>query len=503
MVESRDWAVVVGSAVGLAGGLVVIAGMLNGAWARDALAYNLVYLIVEGVLGGDIDLAVVFPTGVLLAWLGLFVLDGYKQVQAVILPAAFPVFLGLLWWQGVWFTGEVGWLTYWWALLLGVVAGLVTGTLRKVSETRVGGVAVDLRRYPDASLGLYLIPSFVVVVGFLEAHLSYTTPALWNHGTDELVAQVGATVDAGLAVETGGLFVDLIGSLVVVVVLAVFTQYRTNRTIRVVSPSDTAMAALVGGLFGLVKSSPDYEGGDVTVDCPPAGMDYLDAAADAERRDDLPPDREAAEFKFREDGLLKRQRVVHVDTHRPPRDLKYVEALEARAERRGSRLGKAIHYLRGAVRLAVPNWWLARRGHTTQFVSRLDRADVLLLVVPFDELADASWDDIDDVDPEPGRASVSHPEQDDRISYLEAYDRICAAYTDVPNKEIIAVVTGIETAADELFEGAAVSWTPGSPTVEALADALGIGACRVFVFDRRFDDDDDDPLNADRLLGEF
>ena len=292
--------------------------------------------------------------------------------------------------------------------------------------------------------------------------------------------------------------------LVVVVVLAVFTQYRTNRTIRVVSPSDTAMAALVGGLFGLVKSSPDYEGGDVTADCAPAGMDYLDEAADAERRDDLPRDCEAAEFKFREDGLLKRQRVVHVDTHRPPRDLKYVEALEARAKRRGSRLGQAIHYVRGGVRLAVPNWWLARRGHTTQFVSRLDRADVLLLVVPFDELADASWDDIDDADPEPGRAGVSHPERDDRISYLEAYDRICAAYADVPNKEVIAVVTGIEAAAaDELFEGAAVSWTPGSPTVEALADALGIDGCRVFVFDRRFEDDDDDPLNADRLLGEF
>ncbi|AXG08372.1 hypothetical protein [Haloplanus rubicundus] len=483
--RGRDVFVVLGSLLVIGVSLWLVAPMLAAAWTRDAFVWNATYLVVEGLLGQDIDIAVVGPTGMLLIWIVLFATDGYKTTQGLILLFfGFPAFVALLWLEGVWLE-EVSWLDHWWAGLLGIVVGVLTGILRGST-----GTDLDPRQFPAATAGLYLVTALVLFVGFWEVHLDYTSPWLWNRRTEQL-----ATGPVGeVSFRTAGLARDILGSLLLIGVLGVFTQYSSNTTIRVVSPSDVAGTLLLGGLFAYAEDDDDYSGVAGTADSESGARD-LKKVVRADSRDDVSDDIGPAEFKFRRGGWFSRRKVIRLDIHDPPQPGD-VEYLETKAERRKKWYWKAGSYVSVALRMAVPNWLRPGRGREQLFLARLDRADVLLLVVPFDELVDPDDEKLNDVDPPAGYG--------DNDPYTELYDRIGEAYEDVPNKDVVVVLTGSETAREllERQEGSSVTLQPGSADLDKVAGAVGIEECTVRAFDCVLEDDTD-PSGADDILDDL
>lgn len=457
-----DAVVVLGALVALGASLWVVTPMLVEAWDQEGVVHHTVYWVVEGLLGFNIDVAAVFPTGLLAGLILLFVADEYKLIQGLVLGVfGLPSLVLLLQRRSVW-QSEVAWATYWPAGVIGLFVGVGVGLLKYRTRTER-----DLRRFPIAAGLLYAVPALVVIVAFLEVHVFGASPIVWNKQTEQL-----ATQPASIALTADRLARDLLGSAVLIAVLGVFTQYSSNTTIRVVSPEGPSKGVLLGGLFGHAEESDEYSGVAGPIDAD-EGTEPLRDAKRADSREAVPTDLGPAAFKFRRDRPLSRRKVVRVDTHRPPTESK-VEKLEKRANRRGTWYWKAVHYVGRALRLAVPNWLVGGRSEPIRFLDRLDRADVLLLVVPFEEMVDESTDSLEDVDTN---------------WYTEHYDRLCAAYADVPGKRVVVVVTGAERARDVMNDGEAVVLVPDHDDLDDLAEGLGIGACTLLPFDRQFDDD--------------
>lgn len=458
----RDGVVVLGALAALGASLWVVTPMLVEAWDQGGVVHHTVYWVVEGVLGENIDVAVVFPTGLLVGLLLLFVADEYKLIQGLVLGVfGLPSLVLLLQRRSVW-QEEVAWAAHWPAGVVGLFVGVGVGLLKYRTRTER-----DLRRFPIAAGLLYAVPALVVIVAFLEVHVLGTSPIVWNKQTEQL-----ATQPASFALTADRLVRDLLGSAVLIAVLGVFTQYSSNTTIRVVSPEGPSKGILLGGLFSHAAENDEYRGVAGPLDAE-EGTKPLKHAADADSREEIPTDLGSAAFKFRRDRPLSRRKVVRVDTHRPPTESR-VKKLEKRADRRGTWRWKAVHYVGRALRLAVPNWLVGGRSEPVRFLDRLDRADVLLLVVPFEEMVDESVETLEDVD---------------TGLYTEHYDRLCAAYADVPGKRVVVVVTGAERAKDVMGGGGeAIVLIPGHEDLDDLAEGLGIGACTLLPFDRQFDD---------------
>lgn len=468
--RGRDVVVVVGSLVALAVALWIVTPMLGRAWSRDGLVFNAVYAVVVGILGLDIDVAVALPAGVVAGWLVLFAADGYKTLQGIILGLiGGPVFLVSLQRLGLWWE-TVAWANYWWAVCGGLGGGVVTGAIGSEAGTDFD---LDLRRFPAATAALYLSLSAVVVVAFLEAHLEYTSPLVWN-----LRAERAVTGPIGsVTVRTEELIVDAIGSVTLVTVLGIFTQYSSDTTVRIVGPSGPSRANVLGGLFAHADASDEYRGVGATVD---SAATYLNDAKNADSREDLPTEPEASAFKFRR-GPFKRQKIVRAEAHLPP-EAHEIRSLRERAERRRTRRWRAVHYLGRGIGLAIPNQLMEGRRDGGQFLTRIERSDVLLLTVPFEELLEET-EDVSDMGSSRDRVGES---------YLERYANLCEIYRDDPGTDVVVVITGAARARELLGrrKDSVVSLSPrGASDLDDLAELLGIGGCTVHPFDREFDGD--------------
>jgi hypothetical protein len=474
--RGRAVATVLGAMAVILLALTRVTGMMGDAWQHRQLVFNAVHFLF-GSLGLNIDVAVVFPAGVIAAWLVLFMLDGHKTIQGlVLLFVALPTFLVTLSRRGEWI-GTVDWLRYGWSFGLGAVVGLVTGGLGAK-----GGNRWDLRRFPTASKALYAVVSLAAVVAFVEFHLAYTSPILWNLQTGELSTRPIGPV----SLRGGSLVLDAVSTAALVVVLNLFTQYSDSTTMLVVGPDEAteAKAKLVGGLYNHAQGRGKYSGVQPIADADPTGARRLNDATTARSEAALPDDVGTVAFKFREAGPLNRRNVVRVDSHRPPRSMQATR-LENRVETRRTAAGRVAHYLSRGVQLLLPGWLLDRfRSDAGQFLERLDGANTLLLVVPFGSLVDRERY-------EAGEYETLADVVDTSAEYLQVYDRLCSMYRDVPGHETVVVVTGAVELREMLTaeqDGA------GGPIVfhadefrDEVAAILGLEHCTVLPFDRGFE----------------
>jgi hypothetical protein len=486
--RGREVATVVGAMIVILVALAQVTRMMGEAWQRRDLVFNAVHFVF-GTLGLNIDVAVVFPVGVVLAWLVLFMIDGHKTVQGlVLLFVALPTFLVTLSQRGEWI-GTVDWQGYWWVLGMGALVGVLIGGFGAKQANRW-----DLRRFPTASKALYLVVALTAVVAFLEYHLEYASPLLWNLQTEQLTTQPFGPV----SFDGESVLVNAVSTLALVVVFNVFTKYSDSTTMLVIGPATDAKANLVGGLYNHSQGRGAYSGVQPIAETDPTGAQQLNDATEARSRGDLPDELDAVAFKFREGGPLNRRKIVRVDSHRPPRRMQ-VTRLESRVDRRRTHAGRLVHYLSCGLQLLLPEWFLDRmRSNAEQFLVRIDQANTLLLVVPFEDLIDRERYDA-------GEYEQLSEVVDTTSEYLQAYRRLCSMYRDVPGREVFVVVTGAAEAGTMMQ--AEEGWIDG-PVIfrddafrEAVADLLDVDQCAVLPYDRQFDEHGDEEIRgADAVL---
>ena len=143
-----------------------LSGMVMAAWETEGAVYTLVHSVFRAT-GWNINLVVVVPAGVVLGWLLLFGLDQSKRIQAGILAVAAVPFAAALWARGVWF---VPWLSLSPFLLLGLLVGLLSGSIDKIL------FGLRRREFPLAVRALYVTTLAALVVGFVDLQTTTSVP---------------------------------------------------------------------------------------------------------------------------------------------------------------------------------------------------------------------------------------------------------------------------------------------------------------------------------------
>lgn len=232
----------------LFGALVVVSilalrvgSLWNLAWEAHGVGRGAVERLTAGV---DIDFAVLFPFGLVTAWMLLFALDRTKKLQRGLAVAAY---LLLLVWivviENRW-RAEVAWIEFWYAPLVGALVGIVTGVAPQLLRGEHG------REFPVAALGLFVTASALCVVAFLDVHLF-------------AVERVPAPTDMFLPspLSPAGTVIDVLSTAGFVALFGWFLLYSDYRQIAVLSTSQALGLGIMSGL--LDHTQQRYEGTSV------------------------------------------------------------------------------------------------------------------------------------------------------------------------------------------------------------------------------------------------
>ncbi len=221
---------------------VRVGALWDWAWEADGIGRSTVHALTAGF---NIDIAIVFPVGVVTGWLLLFVVDRTKQLQrwlALVAAVLLGVWIVVI--ENRW-TEFVNWGQYWYFAVAGFVVGIALG----VGPQLLGDGRQ--REYPVAAVGLFLITTTLSIVAFLDVHLVVTNqlPATSETALFRPQSLVGTTVD--VVVTTA--FVTLFGW---------FILYSDYQSVAVLSGSNGLGLATMAGL--LDHTQQDYDGSSGT-----------------------------------------------------------------------------------------------------------------------------------------------------------------------------------------------------------------------------------------------
>ena len=463
--------------------VVPVTRMLGEAWDQQDLVFNLVWAVTT-TLGVDIDVAVVFPVGLVVGWLVLFGLDDYKRVQGVILLAAVPVGVLTLAGMNKW-VGTVSWVALAPVLVVGVVLAGGVGTLSGRRNRKTGR-----REFPLAPRMLYAVAVVATLVGFVERHLRYDSPIVVDRATGAVTG--GPIGPVGIVVE--GIAVDLVASVAFLVVLSWFVQYDNRSDVLVVRP-DGHDGELAETRFLAATMQVAWREYDAVATGPGEGSFYTDvqtveSEADVVEVNGTRPS--TVSFRFTTGGLLSRRTVVESKGYAPPsgRDL---DRIDGRIDRASGPLGTARSLLSRPLSLLVPRRLRALlASDPARFVTRVATADAVVLLAPVP-------DRINEYALEEGETSFDAVVTD-APDYVERYRDLCRAYSGHPRTDVFVVATGANAVAD--FYEQTTDRLPRLDSDDFAAfvgeKVLGIGGCDVVPVDDAFDDDG--PQGIDRVL---
>jgi len=463
--------------------IVPVTRMLGEAWDEQELVFNLVWLVTT-TLGVDIDVAVVFPAGLVVGWLLLFGLDDYKRVQGVILLAAVPVGVVTLAGMNKW-VGTVSWLALTPFLLGGVVVAGGAGVLSGQQDKKTGR-----REFPLAPRMLYATAVVATVVGLVERHLRYDSPVVVDRATGAVTG--GPLGSVGVVVD--GLAVDLVASVAFLVVLSWFVQYDNRSDVLVVRPDEgdgrlaetRFLAATMQVAWREYDAVPLEGGSKFNVDAQTVASEADVVEVDGSRPSTV-------SFRFTQPGLLSRRTVIESNSYSPP-TARDVDRIEARIDRASGPLGTVRSLLFRPLSLLVP---AGLRGlvasDPARFVNRVANADTLVLLAPVP-------DRLNQYALEEGETSFAAVLRDEP-AYIERYNDLCKAYRGHPRTDVFVVATGANSVA-----GFYEQTTERLPRLDSDHFAgfvgqkvLGIGGCDVVPVDDSFDDEDG-PQGVERVL---
>jgi len=355
-----------------------LSGMVISAWETEGAVYTLVHSVFRAT-GWDINLVVVVPAGVVLGWLLLFGFDQSKRIQAGILAVAAVPFAAALWARGVWF---VPWLSLSPFLLLGLLVGLLSGSIDKIL------FGLRRREFPLAVRALYVTTLAALVVGFVDLQTTTSVPLTQT------------AVQAGSILVFGGLFSG-------------FVQYTDRQDILVVTPSGhrDSETVLLCGLYDSAKTAFDTY-------IVSGGTELNEARAQLTHDGDVDPLSSTVEFRFKPSGPLDRWTSVTADGY----DVQTLYSDE---------IDRALDRLRpSSSAFETLRRWLSANlpvvGGGRDLTRRLETADLVLLVVPLS-------------DPSLSRALAGEDLEDATApGYLERYYELCAAAGGDSNVLVVA-----------------------------------------------------------------
>lgn len=336
-----------------------VVSMMDAAWTANALSFNLIHALTR-TFGVDIDLAVVFPVGLCIGWIVLFLLDQSKRIQAVILAVTGGGFVFLLIRSGRW-TTTVDWAQHTGVLLIGVLLGILTGVAGAFTDRSV-------REFPTAAAGLYAVAASVTMVSFIEVHLSYRSPILAYPNVAAPSLQPGLVVNDGL-------LVNGISAALFVVVLATFVQYDDRKDVVLLTPTAVSETAVLAGLYDTIRNHRDR----YTVDDDVARA-LSDAVGAIRAGADPAPLADGASIRVKRPGSLARWVEIETDgtlaSHlgAPPFE-------RLRNRQRHTALEYARRTVGRAVTAAFPFDLRRFAPEQRRLVERVDAADVVVLVV--------------------------------------------------------------------------------------------------------------------------
>lgn len=214
-----------------------VGSLLDITWESNGFARTLIYQLTSGF---NIDFIILLPFGITVAWIFLFTIDKTKKLQRWLLLIAFGSVVG---WitviEGRWGTEMVAWLRFWYILVIGLIIGLISGSLSQL-------LGVGRRReFPPAAVGLFLLVFVLCTTAFVDTHL--ISPVVADDGGvfPSSNSMLGTFIDV---LTTGG-FISLFGW---------FIFYSEFQSVTILSSEPSLSVAILSGL--LYHTQDEYSG---------------------------------------------------------------------------------------------------------------------------------------------------------------------------------------------------------------------------------------------------
>jgi hypothetical protein len=219
---------------------VLLSPMLGEAWQRAGLPRRLFYALNSFGLRTEVVATVIM--GLFFGSLLLMIYDTKKRLQGVLLFSGSVIGILLLSSQGLLLPNIDLSETFLW-LVFGLLAGVAVGGGRQLVSAR-GAQVVELRR---ASKLVFYMLTIMVLVGFLEYHLTYPVP--FEVTPDGQFRLTGITTSFGV---NGGAQQIVSNTVLVagfVVVTKRFVQYDAQKDFFVLGPKASGKSLLLVGAY--------------------------------------------------------------------------------------------------------------------------------------------------------------------------------------------------------------------------------------------------------------
>jgi hypothetical protein len=259
--------------------IVVFAGllspMLGEAWQRGGLPRRLFYAL--DTFGFGLEAAATFLMGLFFGSLLLMIYDSKKRLQGVLLFGGSLLGIVLLSSQGLLLPNiDLGSTVSW--LVLGLLVGVVLGGGRQLLSAR-GEQAVELRR---ASKTVFYMLTLLVVVGFLEYHLSYPVPIQFT--PDGPLVTTDATRSFGINGDVQRIAFNAALVTGFVVVTKRFVQYDARKDFLVLGPPASGKSLLLVGAY--LEALERYSGDDEATTPLNPSQDLMNLVGQLDRQQD-------------------------------------------------------------------------------------------------------------------------------------------------------------------------------------------------------------------------
>jgi hypothetical protein len=236
--------------------IVVFAGllspMLGEAWQRAGVPRRLFYAL--DAFGIGLEAAATFLMGLFFGSLLLMIYDTKKRLQGVLLFGGSVLGILLLSSQGLLLPNiDLGDTLAW--LVFGLLVGVLIGGGRELLSTN-GVRAVELRR---ASKTVFYMLTIMVIVGFLEYHLTYPVPFGFTQQGEFVVSGVTRPFAIRGSVQGIAFHAALVTGFVLVTKR--FVQYDAQKDFLVLGPNASGKSLLLVGAYleALERFSGDEE----------------------------------------------------------------------------------------------------------------------------------------------------------------------------------------------------------------------------------------------------
>lgn len=401
----------------LAGASLPVSEMVATAWTVDGGIIQPAVKSFLSIIGVSLASTIAFVTAIICVFSFLFIFDSTKMTQGMLFTLVLPVFIWVLQTYDLW---VITWPRYLFGIATGLFVGLGLGLWNSRIKAGTSGVLPRIREFPSAARGLYWLVVIAVVGGFLQVHL--------------------------LAGQLSSLLINLLAGAGLIVSTGVFTTYRDDRVVGIISPNPAEEANVLGGLYEAARvefgAKPLKTAAERslnrgrTIMSPSGETEQFGMSIRADAKQNLIPLDGIAGFRFRAPGFLGQTIEIRSNGYSPDDlDSDDLDAIAAKTKTADTTFGDLKLELRQVVRQYLPQLLpqvLINRASLSAMNARnaIIAADSVLLIVSASAL------------PEDLEAASQAAEQDidRRGSIIATYNALCSAATG-PGRNIQIVVT--------------------------------------------------------------